>query len=474
MHKKIIAVGFLLVFLNFYVLAQDAEKVIISGDLFALYTIGNASNDQKIDDPLATGAFFNDPVTGTRKNGYYTYANLYSTFKPFNWFEGYFKIYAISRPGSFHMPLQMENLGKQDFALTLDAVYGKVDVLQALSVDTPFDIFLKAGKYKAQAAQYGIISKYKTEQVLYMMNTKTDFTYEAGVTLNEPVKFLASFATNYLFDESVQRLYDEDGGIANHGDAVLNEYAPQFLIGLRMWDLNNFSAELLYGQNVSNIYSGNVAGLSLKYIADINDGISIPIGLQFGLFEKNIDLLGEAAVASPIYLGGTTTVDFRLSWAAALGTGFRMKGESLNMEVNLAGAFNSITHYTRNDLNIIKLSVDTMFTIVDKYFIGGGLIFGSLLDAEWKTREDARDKETYYEHTFTLAENMGYEIYAGINLAKDSKFIIGFNQNKGISLNHMLEAKHEGQMKYKQADSSWKQDQLVEAGGLYFKFFFKF
>jgi len=41
-------------------------------------------------------------------------------------------------------------------------------------------------------------------------------------------------------------------------------------------------------------------------------------------------------------------------------------------------------------------------------------------------------------------------------------------------MNNMLESRHEGQMKFKQADTNWAQDQLAEAGGLYCKFFFKF
>ena len=114
-----------------------------------------------------------------------------------------------------------------------------------------------------------------------------------------------------------------------------------------------------------------------------------------------------------------------------------------------------------------------LFTINQNYFIGGGIIAGSLTDANWKTRDDADSTKDEYDHTFTLADNLGYEVYAGINLAKAGKFVIGFNQNKGLSLNNMLEAKVDGQMKYKQLDTEWK-DRLIEAGGLYIKFTAKF
>jgi len=118
--------------------------------------------------------------------------------------------------------------------------------------------------------------------------------------------------------------------------------------------------------------------------------------------------------------------------------------------------------------------VDTIFTLQNRYFLGGGFFAGTLTDAEWKTRDDVEKED--YNHTFTFANNIGYEVYAGINFGgSGGKFVIGFNQNKGLSLNHILEARPEGQMKYKQENSEWTfSNRLVEAGGLFFKFFFRF
>lgn len=474
MRKTLLAAGLLLTVFVFQAAAQDDEKVTVSGDLLTIYTLGNAADSQKIDDPFAAGAYFNDPTTGTRKNGYYTAANLYATIKPVQGVEGFFKLYSIHRPGSFHLPLSMENLGQQRWTeVTFDAMYGRASIFQILDLDLPLELYLKGGRYKAQANQFGIVSKYRTEQVLYMMNTKTDFTYELGLNLEDPYKIGFFAVTNYLFNESVQRYYDEDGALP-HGDPVLNEYAPQFLMGLTVRNLFNVNAEILYGQNVSAIYSGHAVGFSAGYKAEINDMISVPIGLSLAFHEKNIDLLGEAAVASMTpAAGNTTTMDFRESIGIALGAGLRLSADPVNVDFNVAGSFFNIKHYYRTDLPVLKLSIDAMATLLQKYFLGGGLIFGSLTDAEWKTR-DGVEGEAYYEHIFALSENMGYEIYAGINLGNSSKFVIGFNQNKGISLNNMLEAKHEGQMKYKQKDSNWAQDKLAEAGGLYFKFFYKF
>ena len=469
------------VFLGFSLTAQspDSGIVTITGDLTTIYTLGNAADDQRIDDPQAIGAFFNSQTDGTRKNGYYTAANLYAALRPVDWIEGYFKIFAVHRPGSFYMPLQMENMSKKDFAVELDSVYGRASVMRALDIAVPFDLYLKAGKFRSAPNQYGIISRYRTEQVLYMLNTKNDFTYELGAVIEAPVNLGFFAATNYLFNQSVQRLYDEDGAI-RHGSDVLNEFAPQFLLGLRIEDFApadsmTMSAEAVYGQNVSNIYSGNAIGASARLEFTVNDSISIPIGLQFAFYEKNIDLLGQAALTpkttSP-ELGGGSTIDFRDTLAVALGAGIRYNRNTLNVQGNIAGSFNSIGHYYRDDLSIVQLSFDTQLTYAGRYFIGGGLLLGSLTGAEWQTREGVLEEDYY--HQFNPSENIGFEIYGGLNLGNNSRFVLGFNKNKGISINNMLEARHDGQMKYKQEDSSWSTDQLLETGGLYVKFVFSF
>ena len=489
MLKKLIVTGLMLVVLGFMVSAQDVDdKFVISGDLTTIYTIGNADEkEQRMGtDPQVVGQYFNNPYTGTRKNGFYTAANLYATLRPTNWIEGYFKLYGVHRPGSFYMPLQMENMNRGDFTLTLDAVYGRVNVFGALGYEWPVSLFLKAGKYKAQASQYGIVSKYKTEQVLYMMNLKTDFTYELEVAYTglDAMKLSIFAATNYLWNQSVQRFYDEDGGMGLHGTPVVNEFAPQFLVGIKLFDINagilRANVELLYGQNVSNIYSGHAAGLSSRFNLNISDAISIPIGLQFAFHEKNLDVLGQSAIAENLAWAKATdtmtTMEFRNTVAAALGVGFRFKHEIVAVEANLAGSFYSIQHYYRNNLNILKMSLDTQVTFLDKYFIGGGVILGNLLKSTWQTTEKAAadNKEPYYDHTFELKDNLGFEVYAGLNLGNTSKFVIGFNKNKGISVNNMLESRHEGQVKFKQADTNWGTDQLMEAGGLFFKFYFRF
>jgi hypothetical protein len=112
-----------------------------------------------------------------------------------------------------------------------------------------------------------------------------------------------------------------------------------------------------------------------------------------------------------------------------------------------------------------------MLTFQNRFFAGAGVILGTLTDTTWKTKDGViRDD---HNETFRLAEHIGYEIYTGLNFNKNGRAVIGFNQNKGLSLNHMLEARTDGQMKYTQAGTDWN-DRLVESGGLYVKFVFRF
>jgi hypothetical protein len=474
MKKKLFIACFVFAVVVFQATAQDEEKFTISGDLTAIYTIGNANETQRFPEPVA-GAYGGDPNKAAKKNGFFTAANLYAAFHPLPWLDASFKLYGISRPGSVYFPLQMENLDPKDFNadLSIDSFYARASVFKALDVDLPVDLFLRAGKFKAQASAFGVVSKYGTEQILYLMNIKNDFTYELGVSFDSPANITASVAANYRFNEATQRYYDEDG-MEDHGIPVPDKYAPQLFGGVKMQGLEvpsgTLSAEVLYGNNVSNIYSGHAAGFSALYMIDISEQLKIPAGLLVSYYQKNIDMLANAAVVPE---KGDNTMNFRDSLSFGLGTGVRYENDLLGLDFNLGASYNSIKHYYRNDLAIIKFSADTMVTLSKNYFIGGGVIAGTIGDVTWKTRDDADATKDEYEHTFTLMENLGYEFYAGINLAKSGRFIIGFNQNKGLSLSNMLEAKVEGQMKYKQLDTEWK-DRLIEAGGLYFKFVARF
>ncbi|MDR2543871.1 MAG: hypothetical protein LBC80_10555 [Treponema sp.] len=461
--------------------AQISDATVsFSADFTTIYTIGNALADDsmKIPDTTATGAYFASQTEPATKNGFYTLGNLHINFNPFPWMEGYFRIYSIDRPGSFYHPLSMENAGERRMSnpnnfpsFTLDVVYGRVNVFEAIEMEMPFELFMKAGRYKVQGSHFAVVSKYKLEDIHYLMNLKTDLTYEVGAIFDN---FKVSAATNYMFNEATQRLYNTDG-MVTHGNIVLNEYAPQAFLLAQFTDMevggNKLNAEVAYGFNVSGIDSGHSAGFSSRYTLDgIADNISLPIGLAFVFHQRNIDVLGKAAVYAP----PVTTASMRTNISAALGTGLRYTLPDYDVELNLAGTFNMVDHYYRDSLQIIRLSLDTMVTIQEHFFVGGGFIAGTLLDAQWKTKASAADKEDF-DHTFTFMQNFGYEVYGGINFRNSGKFVIGFNQNKGLSLNHMLEARPDAQIKYKQKDTEWTtSDRLVEAGGLYFKFVFRF
>jgi hypothetical protein len=487
MKRKILLSGVLATILVFQAAAQTGteKSFTVSGDLTTIYTLGNADATQLLD--ATPGGYYGSPSNrqdGAKKNGFYTAASLSASFKPEQWLDGYFRFLSTSRPGSFYLPLQMESYGAESFALALDSVYGKANVFSALTTsELPADLYVKAGKYKAEASNYGSVSKYGAEAILDMLETGNDFNYEIGGVLNlGDRRVSAGFVTNYLFNEAVQRYYDEDGGVT-HGIAVVGEYDGQYLSMLKLQDLviPGLAAEVLYGRNTGgkDTYSGNSFGFSAGYKPMSgwsigSSGALLPvIGVEFGYFEKNLDVLSRSAILNESSLNNSTK-NFRDTHTAGLAAGLRYLGKDFNIDINLAGVWTSVTHYYRNDISILKLSLDAMCTL-DRYFIGGGFIAGTLSDVEWKTNSNVAEALDNYNHTFMVKENTGFEVYAGLFLSSKSKLVIGFNQNKGLALNNMLEAKTEGQVKYTQADArSVTSNKLVEAGGLYCKFVYSF
>ena len=473
MIKRLLICGAAFCCMAVYLFAQNTEespKFDITGNLTAIYTLGNAAEDQMLATGTGSGAY------EIQKNGYYTQANLFVLFQPVSFLEGFFKLTATARPGSFYVPLSLENYSQQDLGLTVDTVYGKVNVFEALGFSLPVNLFLKTGKYKSEAANYQSFSKFGLETILDVLETANTYHFDIAAEAQLPgddALVFAAFTGNYRFDEAIQRLYDNDGGVANHGGDVLGKFAPQFLIFL---GVNNvalaggpFNAEIIYGQNVSDIYSGHAFGFDAGYSLPLSGMVSIPIGLGFGWYEKNIDVLSRTAGKS----SKTETFDFRNTLSGALTAGIRFTGGDFGVNAHLAGVFSRIEHIYRDPLPVISLSLDMECNYLGAYFIGAGIVAGTLGDVLWKTADgvDPVKDNNGYEHTFTLADNIGYEVYAGINLWKNSRFVIGFNQNKGIAMNYNLENKAEGQMKYKLAGSE-AVDSLYESGGLYLKFAF--
>jgi hypothetical protein len=479
MLKRILITGLLLISLTAAVTAQSnpGEIFKVTGDLTTIYTFGNAKeSEQSMGSSAASGIY------DEKRNGFYTSANAYLLFSPVSFIDGYLKLYAVSRPGSFYLPLQLEYYGKSDFAVSFDSVYGRIKVFEALLPDLPVDLNLKAGKYKTEPSYFNKVSKYETESVLYMVKTANTFNYEVeAIYDNEsesnPLRLSGAFTTNYLFDEAVQRLYDVDGSVSNHGSPVVSEYAAQLYGSLKLHNLNlgpgQLQAEALYALNGADIYSGHSAGADFRYAIDIVPGtIKVPIGLGFAIYEKNIDALsGTSGTESGLGLGIRNTTDFRTTIAGGFGAGLRYTADPLALDVNLGGSFYSIEHFYREPLNIFSLSLDAQFTYNNRFFIGAGFIAGTLTDAVWETSQGKNEPGVLggaYKHVFSFANNLGYEVYAGIKFYNNSRFIIGFNQNKGLAMNRSLESKEEGQIKYRQKNT----EDEYEVSGLYFKFVF--
>jgi hypothetical protein len=449
--------------------SQETESpVTIRGEVTALYTLGNA------DELNALGTGVGDGAYEERKNGFYTNTAFSLSYKPVSFVEGFLKITATSRPGSFYVPLQLEPYGSSNFAPAFDAAGGRVNIIEGLGFDAPAGLFLKAGKYRSESAYFGKISKFETESVLYMLKTANTYNYaiEAEYDAGNPAKISAALTSNYLFGEATPRLYDSDGSISQHGLPVLGEYAPQLYAAITMRDFTFFenhtlSAELLYALNGANIYSGNSFGASVKYILSMGGNISIPMGLSFGFYEKNIDALAGAA--------NDQTTDFRETFSFGYGAGLRYAASSFTVDVNLAGAYSNISHIYRDPLSIASLSLDAQCTFLDQFFIGAGFVAGTLTDAVWKTKqsvEPSRDKGGY-NHTFSFTGNIGWEVYAGLRLQKNARCIIGFNNNKGLAMNYTLESRPDAQIKYKQPDTAVT-DQMYETTGLFVKMIFTF
>lgn len=444
----------------------------VTGNLTSIYTLGNAAQDQMLTTGTGSGAY------EEQKNGYYTQANLFVLFQPVSFLEGYFKLTATARPGSFYVPLSLEPNSTSNFAVDFDAVYGKVSVFDALGLSLPAALSVKTGKFKAEAVNYQNISKFGLETILDVMETANTYNYEIEAAFKPTGDFAltAAFVGNYRFDEGIQRLYDDDGGVGPHGNPELGKYDSQLMafVGLHDFELAGgpLNAELVYGKNVSNIYSGHSFGFDAGYRLPLfSDTLIIPIGLGVAWYEKNIDLLARNASTGM----GSATYDFRNTLSGALALGLRLTGGDIGVSANLAGSFTRLEHIYRDPLSVIALALDAECTYRNRYVLGAGVVAGTLADVQWQTKSDINPALDGggYDHTFTLADNIGFEIYGGINTGKNSRILVGFNQHKGFAMNYNLENKPEGQMKYKLAGSE-AADALYESGGLYLKFTFSF
>jgi hypothetical protein len=474
---------------------DDNPSFTLTGELTSMFTAGFQDDLQiiKPGNDIEPGVYYgNDERDGSiisGKNGYFISFNFSFLFKPVSNVDLYAKFLTRYRPGSPYIPMQLENADVEEFTFKVDAVYARVNAVKGLGFDIPLDIWLKGGKFDATPSHFHKVSQYGAESVMNTLRTKS--TYSLQLEADYPISgdsFLNfSFTSNLKLNEEIPELLDDDAierdqvflhGIST-GDSVIPIHAALRLVNFSFSSFT-LSTELIYAINAMHIYSGHNFGLGLGVNMPIMENFSVPLGLAMAYHEKNIDALAGAAVAdsyiSDFYISNgysnndTNTTSFRQTMRIGAATGIRYKPiDSLSANFNIGFAFSQIAHIYRDPLDITALSIDLRIVYMERFLLGGGIFLGTLADVEWKRKDTVSyagsPSDAFSGHVFTLEENMGYEIFCGIQFNK-SKFIVGYNINKGLSMYNSIEAPPDTQMKYKQKDAQ-SADGLFERGGLF-------
>jgi len=468
----------------FPVNAQDSPLFKISGDVTGLYTIGLEDDAQTliVNTPPYPPGVYDDLNNG--KNGYYTSININFLFTPVSYVDVYAKFLTRMRPGSPYIPMQLENADADNFSVTLDNAYGRVDAVEGLGFDIPLGVFLKFGKYDTTPANFQNVTRYGAESVMLKLRTKNAYSLQLAAEYQSAFfdSLGLNFTVSHKFNEGITPLYDVDGSKGFHGTPSLEDkYDIPLHLALQMKNLATplgaVSAELLYVYNAENIYSGSNFGVDLGWEIAIpgQDALKIPVGFGMALYEKNIDPFASTALntenknyVSVLHENDYNTISFRRSLRIGGGLGARLSVQDVDAELNLGYSYSQIAHIYRDTLNVNSLSADLKFTFVGKYFIGAGAYFGTLGEVEWKTGEDADiTRENGYIHVFRPEENFGFEVYGGLMFG-NSRFVLGYNCNKGLAMNHSIESIPEAQIKYRQKDTLMA-DGLFETGGVFIK-----
>jgi len=477
------------------VLGGDGEgpRLIISGEITGMYTFGFASDDQIVisgDDANPVGVFDNDPE-GNGRNGFLTRMDFSMLFGPVSWVDLYVQFRARSRPGSPYIPLTLEAADADDFSISFEQAWGRINVIDGLGFDAPLDLFLKAGRFDSAPASFQRVSRFGTENVMSRIRTKNVLSVqlEAAFPLAfaESLSFVA--ATQQRTSEAIPPLYDVDGSMGWHGTPPHDYlYSIPVFTALRMRNIEtpfgNIFAEVVYAFNAEDIYSGHNFGVDGRWDIRVPgmDNMTIPLGLGVAFLEKNIDPMARAAhgfgndnalsnrpYIRPEHNYNFATVSFRRSMRIGAGLGLRWEPTpTLGTEFNVGYSYSQIAHIYRDTLTINSLSFDMRLVLDRRFFIGGGIFLGTLGDVEWRTSDDADpNRESGFSHVFTLAENMGFEIHAGLSMGR-SRLVFGYNINRGLSMNHGIEAMADAQIIYRQRGSAVADD-LFETGGFFTK-----
>jgi hypothetical protein len=469
--------------------AGISAQLSVSEDLTGLYSYGIAGSGQSISSSSSSqpGYYY------YQKNGYYLSTNITAKINVANLYDIFVKLNVRSRTGSPYIEQQLANASAQVNAISLDSAYGRVDATAALKLRLPVNVYFQLGKFAPAASNYQKVSLYGTESSLGMLKLSSDLyagieiarifsTIEQMMDTSYSSLSLQAYA-NARIDEAIQRLYDDDGSIGSHGQGVIGSYAPQVFAALK---LNGYSlpfgllsAEAVYTLNGAGIYSGNSFGasavLALSLLPENEDmaTLTLPVSLGGAYYAKNIDLLGGTTGSDGSIVAGADTTDFRDTIKAGLGAGLKyVVPYAMAAELNLAGSYTSVQHIYRDPVSFIGASLDGKFTYLDTVFAGGGLVLGTLATAKWATKSGVTSILDDFHHSYTLADNLGWEAFVGLNAGTKCSIVLGANENKGLSMNYGLESLREGETKFRQKGSA-SSDYRFETFGIFLKTTFK-
>ena len=510
MKKKILLVFAALIFFSLGAYGQlvftgigplDEFKLSIGGEMGGMFTLGLQDEEQVANNARAEppGVYFPNSQTGTAasvgsgKNGYYNNFDLTLFLSPVSGVEMYAKFKTRYQVGSPYLPFQLDSASREDYSIKTDTAWARVDAVGTFVKDFPLGVWLKVGKFKAEASQFNKVSRFGVEGVLDPLQTGTNNSMQLELVYNirnfGPLAL--SFTTPLRLNEELKEYYDFDAenSIISHYDATgrfaklpvhLSLKAPQIDLGIA-----TLQAELLYALNGMHIWSGHSMGLGVGARINPLDNLSIPIGFGVAFFEKNIDPFTSSAIESnsnALFYGDngysnadSYTLGLRQSLRIGVGAGVEFSLDFFKLECNLGFSYSQIAHIYRDTLNLLSASFDLRAVFLGKIIVGGGVVFGSLTDAEWKVKDgvnvrrpgETTDRELFEGHTFSLADNLGFEIFAGLQLNK-AKFVLGYNMNRGISMSRYLEALPDAQQKYRQADTEYSNG-MFERGGVFAK-----
>jgi len=527
MIKRNIIIGLLILSISLTAYGQtvvvdgdtDGPTFVLSGGVTGMFTLGFMDEDQVAGRRVnegpnntpgfgpAPGVYYGEETdkVGPGETGYYGMMNFSMMFSPVPYFETFIKFLAQYRPGSPYIPLQLEESDPKTFSdFSIDSAYARVNAIEGLGLDLPLDIWLKAGKFDTTASYFNRVARHGSERTSVLGSLRTTNQYSMQLEAAYHLPFLAEtfslgFTTNMKLKDSIPVLLDDDDFISGieiwHGDPKTNADIP-FHASLKLENIflpfseDSFaSIELIYAYNAMHIFSGNNFGIGLGATMSFGD-ITIPIGLSAAFYGKNIDPIagmaqyGDECTYFSLYERNgfhfdptaqkswdSNTISNRQSFRAGFDAGVQYTNSLLSVDCNLGFIYSQVAHIYRDTLSLLSLTAGLQAAIQDRYFIGGGIFLGSLTDTEWKTKADVDPAKDDFFREFKLAENLGFEVFGGLMFGNNAKLVLGYNVNKGLSMNNYIEALPDAQIKYRQKDSNFE-DGLFERGGFFTKLVF--